>query len=148
MSIPAATDPVVPPAQQSSLDAYGAYSIAVTQNRLVEQIAMLIDDIALSLALDDEKRDTADRGNADADADNAAETASVAAPAGMSSLMSAGRRRETRAKERRLLAEDMLFSSLRNLDNPDWLDDDAGDTPDEHGDGAFLRALLQWNSLR
>jgi len=134
MNTPATDNVAADP--EPSLEAHGDYSLSMAQMRLVEQLTLLIDDAERSLAREDQETRDDDAGTGQAQA------VTDLVPGGLPLLISAARRREARAKERRRLAEDMVFSALRNLDNPAWVGEDVA----EHGDGAFLRALLQWNS--
>lgn len=103
--------------------------LALTQCRLSDQLVLLIDQVALSLAEDESKA-----------------VHESPAATGVAAMMSEARQREQRARNRRLLAEDLVFCAMRNLDNPDWHAGkaDSATVLPTHGDGKFLLDLLSW----
>ncbi len=119
-----------------SLDHLESDDLAAAQHRLSEQLGKLIEELSATL-----ERDHA-AGDANPGMDG---TAPNDLPTGVASLQSAARWREGQARQRRLLAQDMVFSALRNLDNADW-HAHATDHPEAAGDGAFLQAMLAWTA--
>ncbi|MES2743167.1 MAG: hypothetical protein V4754_19760 [Pseudomonadota bacterium] len=128
---PAADAPPFP------LDRFDAEDLAESQQALTEQLTRLIDELAASLELDHDMRADAPAGSED--------LAGPGLPHGVASLQSASRWREAQARQRKRLAQDMVFSALRNLDNPDW-HVVAADRPEAAGGAAFLQALLAWTA--
>lgn len=120
----------------AELAAHSSHRLAAAQEHFASRIAALIDEVMLSLELPDQSQD----GEMPGDLPMPANTGGIT-PAALSSMMGSARRRASHAMERRQLAEDMVFSALRNLDQPGWNTDAAHDAG---GEGAFLQALLQW----
>jgi hypothetical protein len=131
MNTPIPNHEVATQAPAWPIDHIDTDDLAASQLELSEQLTALINELALSL-----ERDNIARNPADADG-------SELLPDGVASLQSAARWREGQAKQRRQLAQDMVFSALRNLDNPDWRTD-AADPTQAAGSGALLQALLSW----